>query len=101
MIYAAGAVWSAARAIKASIALRSGEPYTFSSWEGAWSAGKTLTRRGVWAILVLSPLLAIVLIGLVSGVVPFGPAKFTSVGLLAVSAVCDLIFRAPRSNGEV
>lgn len=85
-------VWSGAIVLKATFALRSGKPYTFSIWDGgALLSGKRLATPGTQRKLVLSALMIGLSAGWLTQMVPFHVGKYGIMSLAVVVGVTDLV----------
>jgi hypothetical protein len=85
-------VWGALIAIKAIRALRSGEPYTFSMWDGGLiRAGKRLTKFGAQIKVVVGILMSAGAIAQLSGLVPVTTRAYVVMFVALLSVVSDFV----------
>jgi len=86
-------VWCVAVVIKAVTALRRGEPYVFSMWDGgAIRVGKKLGRTGTQVKIAVGILMGACLAALATrSVVPYGIAFPSLVVVVAVGILCDFL----------
>lgn len=83
-------VWGAATLIKALLALRSGQTYTFSIWEaGFLRAGKSINRRGVQMRAAIGLAFVIATLSWVGGLMPTQVGFSVFVTLMLVGLVAS------------
>lgn len=83
-------VWGIALALKAANALRTGEPYVFSMWDGGlWRVGKQLTPGGTKIKIVVGVTMSGVAAAMLLGLLPATIAFVLVIGAVVLSIVSD------------
>ena len=85
-------VWGIAVAAKAINALRTGNPYTFSMWDGGMlRAGKKLNRLGMQIKVVVGVLMAAGCIALLTHALPLQTTAYAMMFVALLSVVSDMV----------